>query len=210
VSNNPLTNTDPTGRDIVSGTGDQKAIKAALVAIASRPGGRDFLQKFDKLSAEIKMSTGTVKDRSGVPRPGELSGSFKVVKDSSGNVTDVTGHVQVTVDLELGRGARANGMEDAPVSDAETIGHELEHFDQAIHGKAGSETDETEATGGIDDILQNSPTKDLKKSADQFVDDLLKPNQNNQNNQNNENQSPAPAGPSTIVLPKTSFTGQKY
>ena len=190
VSNNPLANTDPTGRDIVSGTGDQKAIRAALVDIASRPGGRAFLQKFDKLSAEIKMSTGSVKDQSGNPRPAGVTGSIKPVTDpSTGKVVDATGHVEVKLDPELGKAARANGMEDAPKSDAEAIGHELEHIDQKIHGAGESETG---ATGGIDDVLGNSPTKDLKKDAGQFVDDLLKPNQNNQNNQN---QPPPPPPP---------------
>jgi len=190
VSNNPLANTDPTGRDIVSGTGDQKAIRAALVDVASRPGGRAFLQKFDKLSAEIKMSTGSVKDQSGNPRPAGVTGSIKPVTDpNTGKVVDATGHVELKLDPELGKAARANGMEDAPKSDAEAIGHELEHIDQKIHGAGESETG---ATGGIDDVLGNSPTKDLKKDAGQFVDDLLKPNQNNQNNQN---QPPPPPPP---------------
>jgi len=187
VSNNPLANTDPSGRDIVSGTGNQKAVRAALVDIASRPGGREFLQKFDKLSAEIKMSTGSVKDHSGNPKPAGISGSFKTVTDpNTGKVVDVTGNVEVKIDTELGKAARANNMEDAPKSDAEAIGHELDHFDQAIHGGGSSET---AATGEIDDILNNPPTKDLKKDAGQFVDDLLKPNSNN------KNQTPAPTTP---------------
>jgi hypothetical protein len=50
-------------------------------------------------------------------------------------VVDVTGHVEVKVDTELGNAARANNIEDAPKSDAEAIGHELEHFDQSIQGR---------------------------------------------------------------------------
>src|SRR5258708_8181569 len=66
--NNALVYTDPTGKDIVSGTGDQKAIKSALVEIAKHPGGREFLTKLDKLSAEIKVSTGKgLTNRNGDP-----------------------------------------------------------------------------------------------------------------------------------------------
>jgi hypothetical protein len=56
--NNPLVFLDPTGKDIVSGTGDQKVVKAALVEIAKRPGGRAFLTKLDKLTVTIQLNTG--------------------------------------------------------------------------------------------------------------------------------------------------------
>src|ERR1700686_1399406 len=53
VDNNPITNRDPDGADLVAGSGDQKAIKSALKEIASHPGGREFLRKMDNLTAQI-------------------------------------------------------------------------------------------------------------------------------------------------------------
>jgi RHS repeat-associated protein len=73
--NNPLIFFDPSGADIVSGTGDQKAIRAALVEIASHPGGREFLTKLDKLTAKITVSTGTnlKDDKTGRPAYGKTT-----------------------------------------------------------------------------------------------------------------------------------------
>ena len=58
VRNNPLVFTDPDGRDLILGSGDQKRIKKAVVEMAKRPGGRELLQKLDKLTIQIMVSTG--------------------------------------------------------------------------------------------------------------------------------------------------------
>jgi RHS repeat-associated protein len=58
--NNPLVFFDPTGKDIVSGTGDQKPVRAALVEIARHPGGRAMLTKLDNLSVKIQAGGGAL------------------------------------------------------------------------------------------------------------------------------------------------------
>jgi len=120
---------------MVSGTGDQKAIKAALVEIASHPGGREFLKKLDNLTAKIAVSTGTgLKDRNGNPAYRQTkvqegsSPTIQCVTDSSGKIVDVKSpNIETTVDFGLAKQDRKNGVEDAPRSDAELLGHELKH-----------------------------------------------------------------------------------
>jgi len=183
--NNPLVFLDPTGKDIVSGTGDQKAVKAALVEIAKHPGGREFLTKLDKLTVKIQLNTGSAE---GGEAYGSIKGSFKAQKDAAGHVTDATGGpINVTVDFksatadrDLNKALKDQGepqKQDVPSSDAELLGHELSHGENAIFGQPDSEEG---ATGRIDDILNTPVDKNLKKDADKFVDDLLKPNSNNQ------------------------------
>src|SRR5690606_10858534 len=57
VRNNPLMFTDPKGMDLVLGEGDQKRLRKALVEIAKRQDGRDFLQKLDNLTVQIILSS---------------------------------------------------------------------------------------------------------------------------------------------------------
>jgi RHS repeat-associated protein len=179
--NNPTTNRDPSGQDLVAGTGDQKAIKSALKEIASRPGGRAFLTKMDNLTQTIRLSTGTgMTGRNGQPEPGRTAPAqgadthFVRTRDNSGKITDVSApNLDVTIDPKLGKQMRDSHDPNAPASDAELIGHELKHAEFQDFQEPNSETLATEA---IDAILAEPADKDLRKSADQFVDDLLKPN----------------------------------
>ena len=193
--NNPLVYTDPTGKDIVSGTGDQKAVKAALVEIAKHPGGREFLTKLDNISAKIAVSTGTgLTNRNGDPVYGKTAPqagqnpAIQRVTDSSGKIVDVKGpNVDTTVDFGFAKQDKNNGVPGAPQSDAELLGHELKHDENQFFKQPDSEQG---ATQGIDDILGNKPTKESKQGAEEFVDNLLKPNSQNQNNQ--QQQPPPP------------------
>jgi RHS repeat-associated protein len=101
VRNNPLLFTDPTGRDLIPGSGDQKAIRKALAEIAKRPGGREFLQRLDKLTLQIALSTGEVKGPSGNKEFGTTKGSFNATKDSQGNVVDPNPSVRAGVSAEF-------------------------------------------------------------------------------------------------------------
>jgi hypothetical protein len=131
--NNPLVFLDPTGKDIISGTGDQKAIRSALVEIAKHPGGREFLTKLDRLTAKITVSTGTglTNPRTGEPvygmtgaQPGS-NPTIQRVTDSSGKIVDVKSpNVDTTVDFGLAKQDKNNGVPGAPQSDAEQLGHD--------------------------------------------------------------------------------------
>jgi hypothetical protein len=177
--NNPLAYVDPTGKDIVSGTGDQKAIKTALVEIAKRPEGRAFLKKLDKLTAKIKVSTGSgLKSPDGTPAYGRTAAEgtdkgIQRVTDGSGTIVDIKApNIETTVDFALAREDRAKGVPNAPSSDAELLGHELKH-DEFQFFKPPN-TEET-ATQAIRDILGTPVDKTLARDAERFVDDLLKP-----------------------------------
>lgn len=191
VSNNPLIYTDPDGRDLVGGSGDQKAIRGALKEIASRPGGREFLRKLDNLTAKIAVSTGSgLADRNGNPAYGKTSvqpGSdpkIQRVTDMTGKIIDVKSpNIETTVDFGLAKQDRKSGVTDAPSSDAQLLGHELKHDEAQFFKLPNSESD---ATQGIDSILNSPADKNLKKDADKFVDELLKPKPTNQS-------SPPPA-----------------
>jgi RHS repeat-associated protein len=102
VRNNPLMFTDPDGRDIVLGSGDQKKARQALVEIAKRPGGRELLQKMDKLTLTIMVTSGQVGQ--GRDAYGSTKGSFVVTKDSQGNLDAKNGPsgngVVITLDFK--------------------------------------------------------------------------------------------------------------
>jgi hypothetical protein len=82
----------------------------------------------------------------------------------------------------------------APKSDAELLGHELKHDENQFFKQPESEEG---ATKGIDDILNQKPTRDTKQGAEEFVDNLLKPN-----SQNNQQQQPPPPPPCTAEKDK--------
>jgi RHS repeat-associated protein len=111
VGNNPVTNKDPDGADLVAGSGDQKAIKSALKEIASRPGGREFLKKMDNLTQTIKLSTGTgMVDHGGNPAPGRTRPAegadprFSRTRDANDNITDVKApNLDVTIETRRRR-----------------------------------------------------------------------------------------------------------
>jgi RHS repeat-associated protein len=206
--NNPLAFHDPTGKDIVSGTGDQKAIKSALVEIARHPGGREFLTKLDKLTQKITLNTGTgIKYPDGSPAPGHnvfVSATpgadphlFDRTRDSTGRVVDVKApNSEVTIDPALSKQMRETGDPNAPHSDGELLGHELKEVE---HTDFKTNSTEEQTNLEIDSIL-NSPTDMNSKDAGQFVNDLLKPNSDNQPEQ--------PTSP--VVKPKGLFTPQIY
>ena len=181
AANNPVTYRDPDGRDLVSGSGDQKQIKSALKEIASHPGGREFLQKMDKLTQTIRLSTGTgMKRNDGSPTPGRngpAPGENPAIvrtTDSSNKIVDVKGPtIEVTIDPAMSQMMRDTHDPDAPKSNAELLGHELKEVEQKDFQLPHSETG---TTLEIDAILDTKVDKNLQKSADQFVDDLLKPN----------------------------------
>lgn len=111
------------------------------------------------------------------------------VTDSSGKIVDVKSpNIETTVDFGLAKQDRNNGVPDAPKSDAELLGHELKHDEFEFFKLPNTEEG---ATQGIDDILNTKPTKESKQGAEEFVDNLLKPNSQNQNNQ----QQPPPPPP---------------
>jgi RHS repeat-associated protein len=183
--NNPLAFLDPTGKDIVSGTGDQKAIKAALVDIASKPGGRQFLSKLDNLTVKIQLSTGKSE---GGEAYGSVKGPFTAQRDASGHVTNATGGpIVVTTDFKgaaTDRGVNQalaeqgeNLIPNVPSSNAELLGHELAHAENAIFGLPNSEDS---ANARIGAILGQSTDKNLASDAAKFVDNLLKPKSNDQ------------------------------
>jgi RHS repeat-associated protein len=202
VRNNPLLFTDPNGKDLIPGSGDQKAIRKALAEIAKRPGGREFLQKLDKLTLQIALSTGEVKGPSGNKEFGTTKGSFNATKDSQGNVVDAkngaAGGLVVIIDPKLADESRKENKKreegneamrslglpgeprklipDVPASDAQQLGHELVHDEFSIFGN-GNTNDESAVTGRINSILAEPVDKNLAKTADAFVDNLLQPNQ---------------------------------
>jgi len=194
--NNPLVFLDPTGKDIVPGTGDQKAIKVALVEIAKHPGGRELLNKLDKLSIKIPISTGSVPSGD----YGLTKGKFTSSKDpETGKLDAKGGPVQITVDLKLAKADReenqagkALGLEPkhdtVPSSDQQQLGHELSHLETRV--ETGKDNTEDQATGRIDKILAE-PTDMNSKDAGKFVEELLKPNEQNSQQQD--------TSPSTIV-----------
>lgn len=96
---------DPTGKDIVSGTGDQKVVKAALVEIAKRLGGRAFLTKLDKLTVTIQLNTGKAEggEAYGSTRSSGQAGSkdFVFSKDSRLSRTKAKRRCQVSLHLML-------------------------------------------------------------------------------------------------------------
>jgi RHS repeat-associated protein len=196
VRNNPLMFTDPDGRDIVLGSGDQKRAKKALVEIAKRPGGRELLTKLDKLTIQIIVSTGETKTGDyGRIGPIDPSKNEFVRHREDGKVTDVKGDpIGITLDFdradknrkenkertENNKGMEAMGLPgkslipDVPKSDAELTGHELAHGENKFFGLPDSEAS---ATGRIDSILAEPVDKNLAKDAEKFVDNLVQPNQ---------------------------------
>jgi RHS repeat-associated protein len=181
AANNPVTYRDPDGRDLVSGSGDQKQIKSALKEIASHPGGREFLQKMDNLTQTIRLSTGTgMKRNDGSPTPGRNgpapaeNPAIVRTRDSSNKIVDVKGPtIEVTIDPAMSQMMRDTHDPDAPKSNAELLGHELKEVEQKDFQLPHSETG---TTLEIDAILDTKVDKNLQKSAEKFVDDLLKPN----------------------------------
>lgn len=200
VRNNPLAFTDPDGKDLILGSGDQKRIKKAMVEIAKRPGGRELLQKLDKLTIQIIVSTGETSrgdyGHNGSADPNKKP-QYTPVRDANGNVVDIKGDpIAITLDFnradkdrkenraraENNKGMEAAGLpgkpliSDVPKSDSELEGHELVHGEFQFF-KNGDTTDQDAVTGRIDAILAEPIDKNLAKDAEQFVDTLLQPNQ---------------------------------
>ena len=189
--NNPLAFTDPDGRDLVLGSGDQKRVKKALVEIAKRPGGRELLQKLDKLTLQIMVSTGEVKG--GREAYGTTKGSFILTKDGDAK-NGSSGGLVVIVDVNLADrdrkenkkreganpGLEAIGLEpkrlieNVPTSDAQQLGHEIAHDEAGIFNLPNTETAVDERINGI---LAEPVDKNLAKDAKKFVDNLVQPNQ---------------------------------
>jgi hypothetical protein len=196
--NNPLVYTDPSGKDIVADTGNQKPIRAALIEIARHPGGREMLTKLDKLTVRIQLNNGEAKGGKGY---GSITGSFMRQKDDSGHVMDATGGpINITLDFKLAASDRDlnkslenmgkwAAREDVPSSDAELTGHELAHGEDKIFEL--NDNEDNPHPGRIRDILPQKPDM-TRKEAEKFVDDILNPNSGNQKQQ-----------PSTPQLPCT-------
>jgi RHS repeat-associated protein len=197
VRNTPLMFIDPKGTDLVLGQGDQKRIRKALVEIAKRKEGREFLQKLDKLTIQIILQTGDVngRDYERIGGKDSKNPTFVRVKDDKGNITDVKGDaISLTIDTKVldkdrkeneKRKAVNEGLEslglpakplipNVPSSDALVVGHGLAHGESQFFGLPN---DEDTADERINNILNQPVDKNLAKDAEKFVDDLLKPNQ---------------------------------
>ena len=190
VRNNPLAFTDPDGRDIVLGSGDQKRVKQALVEIAKRPGGRELLTKLDKLTIQIIVGTGTVNDSRdygsvrGVNFTRTVDHDTKKVLDVKGEPLILTlDFKQADKDRDANKAGKEMGIgelkKDVPQSDAQLEGHELAHLeDQLINrGNPNSLDAENVANDRINGILAEPVDKKLAQDAQNFVDNLIKPNQ---------------------------------
>jgi hypothetical protein len=95
-------------------------------------------------------------------------------RDSSNKIVDVKGPtIEVTIDPAMSQMMRDTHDPDAPKSNAELLGHELKEVEQKDFQLPHSETG---TTLEIDAILDTKVDKNLQKSAEKFVDDLLKPN----------------------------------
>jgi uncharacterized protein RhaS with RHS repeats len=199
VRNNPLMFTDPKGMDLVLGEGDQKRLRKALIEIAKRPGGREFLQKLDKLTIQIVLQTGTLDGKTYERIGGKDTNSptFVREKDDKGNISNVKGDT-LSVKLDVGlldkdkkenkkiqdanEANKALGLnlpeknliENVPPSDSHLIGHGLAHGENQLFGLTNTEGT---ADARINGIMQQPVDKNLSKDADKFVDNLLKPNQ---------------------------------
>jgi hypothetical protein len=185
--------------DLVLGNGDdQERLKKALIEIASRPGGREFLKSLDDLSIVISVQSGEV--NGAYERIGGQNRSSEIVrqKDENGNVTDVKGDsLSVTLNFDLldsdkkknkeieqinkaikGTGGRASDMKDpienVPASDAHLLGHGLAHGENQLLGKPNTESS---ADARINAIMKQDVDKKLAKDAKAFVENLLKPRQ---------------------------------
>lgn len=132
--------------------------------------------------APVGMLDHAVRQSKMLPNP-----TIERVRDSSGNIVDVKGKIETTVDFGLAKKDHDNGVPDSPKSDAELLGHELKHDEHQFFKLPDSEEG---ATSEIDSILNTKVDKNLKQDADQFVDDLLKPN--SQNSQQQQTPTPLP------------------
>ena len=190
VRGNPLAFYDPDGKDLRSGTGDQKRIKKALVEVAKRQGGREFLQKLDKLTIQIELNTGDLSGRGGreygttAPKDPNKH-EFTRQRDAGGNIVDIKGDPVVVIldfnradkDRETNKAAKELGgpqREGVPASDAQLAGHELGHDEAQFFLLTNTEES---VTGRIDTILQGPVDKNLAKDAEKFVDNVLKLNE---------------------------------
>jgi RHS repeat-associated protein len=188
--NNPLVYTDPTGKDIVSGTGDQKAIKSALVEIARHPGGRQMLTKLDNLTQKITLSTTKDKiyDNNGTRTPGHHiadppDAPINRTTDKAGNVDITSPNVKVEIDPSFAQTMRDAQDSNAPKSDAQLLGHELTETEhQDFQPGFNPDQHEGQTNSEVDSMLGSSNDMS-KKDAEKFVDNLLKPNTNNQQQQ---------------------------
>jgi hypothetical protein len=199
VRNNPLMFTDPKGMDLVLGEGDQKRIRKALVEIAKRKDGREFLQKLDKLTVQILLQTGNLNGKAyeSIKAQDPKNSQIERVKDDKGNVTDVKNpNLVVTLDLGLADKDRKENkkredtnkaaselglptkplIENVPPTDAQLIGHGLVHGEFKFF-QNGNTNDEAAVDDRINNIINQPVDKNLSKDAEKFVDDLLKPNQ---------------------------------
>lgn len=188
--NNPLVYTDPTGKDIVSGTGDQKASKSALVEIARHPGGRQMLTKLDNLTQKITLSTTKDKiyDNNGTRTPGHHiadppDAPINRTTDKAGNVDITSPNVKVEIDPSFAQTMRDAQDSNAPKSDAQLLGHELTETEhQDFQPGFNPDQHEGQTNSEVDSMLGSSNDMS-KKDAEKFVDNLLKPNTNNQQQQ---------------------------
>ena len=184
--NNPLVYTDPTGKDIVSGTGDQKAVRAALVEIAKHTGGRAMLTHLDQLTAKIPLSTGRAEGGDyGTIRGNsiQVTNNGKVVDAKGGPVEVTVDFKQAAKDRDTNKALREMGdkpKEHVPDSNAQQLGHELAHGEDQFYGLPDNE--DNPKPGRINDILHEDTDMD-DKQAGAFVDNLLKPNSNTQQQQ---------------------------
>jgi RHS repeat-associated protein len=195
--NNPLMFTDPDGRDIVLGSGDQKRVKKTLVEIAKRPGGRELLQKMDKLTIQIMVSTGETKGRDygSIGAVDPKRNEFVRSRDASGRITDIKGDpIGIVLDFKRADAARKENekrtetnkgmaelglpgkplIPDVPASDAQLAGHEIAHGEAQFFQLTNTEN---AVTGRIDGILAEPVDKNLAKDAMKFVENLVQPNQ---------------------------------
>jgi RHS repeat-associated protein len=186
VRNNPLVFYDPDGQDLQSGTSkDQGRIKKALVEIAKRKGGREFLNKLNDVNVIITLNAGEVqgKDAYGNTKGGELIRSKETGTVVRGDPINVTVDFKKTdKDRQENEAAKSLGLEPrnkyVPASDAQLQGHELAHTESQLDSRNPG----TEATADarINQILAEPVDKNLAKDAEKYVDNVLKPKEQEQ------------------------------
>jgi hypothetical protein len=180
VRNNPLAFYDPDGQDLQAGTSkDQGKIKKALVEIAKRKEGREFLKKLNDVNIVIKLNVGEVqgKDAYGNTKGGEIIRSKDTGEVLRGDPITVTvDFKKADQDRKENEAGKAFGLGEkhpnVPASDAQLQGHELAHTESQL-----TRSPDTEGTADarINQILAQPVDKGLAKDAEKHVENLLKP-----------------------------------